>query len=260
MSKSGSELLAEAMFIHKRLPQLPDDVRPRTEEEAYEFQRGVVEKLLQHYGGAVIGYKIACTNAVAQRQLRVAGPFFGRLLSSRCYDSGIRLDADEFFMRVMEAEFAFRMARDLAPRQSPLGRDEVAGAVEGVIPAIEIVDSRFDSWTTVGAPSLIADNACNAGWVKGTLMADWRKLDLAVQAVRLEINGDVKGAGSGAAVLGHPLNALTWLANALNERGVGLQAGDYISTGVTTDVYMAARGDHIRADFGALGSVEVTFE
>jgi 2-keto-4-pentenoate hydratase len=92
------------------------------------------------------------------------------------------------------------------------------------------------------------------------LLTDWKAIDLARQAVRLEINGEVKGTGSGAVVLGHPLNALTWLVNALNARGGGLRAGDYVTTGVTTDIYLAERGDRVRADFGSVGFVEVTFE
>ena len=65
-----------------------------------------------------------------------------------------RIDASQFFMRVVEAEFAFRMARDLPPGSRPHMREEIADAIEGVIPAIEIVDSRFDDWTTIGAPSM----------------------------------------------------------------------------------------------------------
>jgi 2-keto-4-pentenoate hydratase len=53
---------------------------------------------------------------------------------------------------------------------------------------------------------------------------------------------------------------LAWLATALSKADAGLKAGDYITTGVTTDVYLAERGDHVRADFGPVGSVEVTFE
>ncbi len=125
---------------------------------------------------------------------------------------------------------------------------------------IEVVDSRFDSWTTVGTPSLIADNACHAAWIRGPLVTDWRSMDLAAQKVRLIINGQLKDEGSGAAVLGHPLNALTWLANALNARGLALRAGDCITTGVTTDIYMAGPGDRVTADFGPVGTVNLSIE
>jgi len=258
---SGAELLVNARFHHKRLSELPADLRPRNADEAYDCQRVVVDNLLRVYGGTPVGYKIACTNEIAQRQLRVDTPFFGRLLSAFCHESGVRVDPWKFFMRVIEPEFGFRMARDLPPNPdgAPYTREQVADAVEGVLPAIEIVDSRFDDWLTVGTPSLIADNACNAAWVKGAIVKDWKGIDLAAQPVRAEINGETRGTGSGAAVLGHPLNALVWLVNALNARGTHLRAGDLVTTGVTTNVFMAESGDHIRAEFGDIGSVEVTF-
>jgi 2-keto-4-pentenoate hydratase len=159
----------------------------------------------------------------------------------------------------VEAEFAFEMARDLPPATAPRSRNEIAAAVKGVIPGIEIVDSRFDDWTTIGAPSLIADNACNAAWVKGAIVTDWQSIDLAAQAVRVIVNGKVLREGTGSNVLGHPLNALEWLVNSLSERGLGLKTGQYVTTGVTTEVYMGERGDRIIADFGPVGSVDLNF-
>ncbi|MEO8099897.1 MAG: fumarylacetoacetate hydrolase family protein [Acidobacteriota bacterium] len=257
---TAATLLERARTGMRRLAELPADVRPQTNEAAYACQAELVPQLLQQMGGTAIGYKIACTNEIAQRQLHVDGPFFGRLLAATTLDSPARIQASQYFMRVMEAEFAFRMARDLAPAASPRTRDEVADAVAGVLPGIEVVDSRFDSWTTVGTPSLIADNACHAAWIRGALVTDWRGIDLAAQKVRLVINGALIGEGSGAAVLGHPLNALHWLANALNARGSGLCAGDYVTTGVTTDIYLASAGDRVLADFGSLGCVELAID
>jgi 2-keto-4-pentenoate hydratase len=254
---SGARLLAQALFQHRRLDALPGDARPTTSAEAYRCQDGLVAQLLGHYGGHVIGYKIACTNPIAQELLHMDRPFHGKLLSSFCSDSPARIDAAGFFMRVIEAEFAFRMARDLPPR--PVTRDEVADAVEAMLPGIEIVDSRFTEWTTVGAESLIADNACHGAWVKGAPLTAWRDLDLAAQQVHLAVNGTVVQSGSGRAVLGHPLNALHWLANDLHARGETLRAGQYITTGVTTNIYLAQAGDRIAADFGGVGRVELTF-
>jgi 2-keto-4-pentenoate hydratase len=260
---NSAELLAQARIKHQRLPELPGPIRPKTPDEAYVVQDGLVDRLVAHYGGSVIGYKIACTNVTAQRQLSVDAPFAGRLLSAFLFESSsdkpARVEAGKFFMRVVEAEFAFEMARDLPPTPAPRSRQEIAAAVKGVIPGIEIVDSRFDDWTTIGAPSLIADNACNAAWVKGAEVADWQKIDLAAQAVRVTVNGKLLREGSGSNVLGHPLHALEWLVHSLSARGLGLKAGQYVTTGVTTEVYMAERGDRITADFGPVGSVDLTF-
>jgi len=256
---NSAELLAQARINHKRLPELPAPIRPNTAAEAYTVQDGLIDRLLAHYGGSVIGYKIACTNVTAQRQLNVDAPFAGRLLSAFFFESHARVDAAQFFMRVVEAEFAFEMAQDLPPTAAPRSRQEIAAAVKGVLPGIEIVDSRFDDWTTIGAPSLIADNACNAAWVKGRLVTDWQSIDLATQAVRVTVNGKLLREGTGSNVLGHPLNALEWLVDSLSARGLGLKAGQFITTGVTTEVYMAERGDRITADFGPVGSVDLEF-
>ncbi|HEY7335081.1 MAG TPA: fumarylacetoacetate hydrolase family protein [Bryobacteraceae bacterium] len=254
---SAARLLAEARFQHQRLASLPSGARPTTADEAYACQDVLISLLTRRYGGEVVGYKIACTNKIAQDLLHMDGPFHGKLLSSFCFDSPARIEAGQFFMRVIEAEFAFRMARDIAPGARVPSREEVAEAVEGVVPGIEIVDSRFDEWTTVGAESLIADNACHAAWVKGGLVAGWRDLDLAAQEVRLAVNGVVIEKGIGAAVLGHPLNALHWLVGSLHSRGIALRTGQYVTTGVTTDIYLGQPGDRIGADFGPVGTVEL---
>jgi 2-keto-4-pentenoate hydratase len=259
MTKSASQLLAEVRTTRVRLPELPAAVRPATPEAAYRCQDQVTQDLLGHYGGEVAGYKIACTNVTAQRQLHVDGPFYGRLLSSFCYDSPARVDPRQFFMRVIEAEFGFRFARDLPPASTPRSRDEIAAALEGVLPSIEIVDSRYESWTTIGAPSLIADNACHAAWVRGLVLKSWQEIDLAAQPVQVVVNGNVIRRGSGRAVLGHPLNALQWLVNTLASRGLGLKAGQYVTTGVTSEIYMAEPGDRITADFGPVGPAEMVF-
>lgn len=265
MEKTGAQLLCDARTKQVRLAALPEAVRPKTPEEAYRCQDLLFQQLLDYYGGEGIGYKIACTNVTAQRQLNVDGPFHGRMMSAFCFDNpprGIptRIAASQFFMRVVEAEFAFRMARDLPPVPADRSNEEVAAAVEGVLPGIEIVDSRFDDWTSIGALSLIADNACHAAWVKGSMIEDWRGIDLAAQTVRLTVNGSLHREGSGRAVLGHPLNALAWLANQLSAQGRGLKAGQYVTTGVTMEVYMGQRGDQITADFGPLGVVGLAFE
>jgi 2-keto-4-pentenoate hydratase len=253
----AAQLLSDALIRRSRLTELPEASRPKTAEEAYAVRELVVERWLAHYGGKVSGYKIACTNRSAQRYLNLDGPFYGNLFSALSFDSPARLRSGDFFMRVMEAEFAFRMARDLSP--GPHTRDEIVDAIEGVLPGIEIVDSRYTSWTTMGALALIADSACHGAWVKGALVTDWRSIDLASQAVQLLVNGNIASTGSGAVVLGHPLNALEWLVNKLASQGIGLKAGEYITTGVTTDTYMANEGDSVRADFGPVGSVELTF-
>lgn len=256
-ASSAAALLSQARICHQRIRALTH--LPLSQDEAYAAQDTLIDSLLLHYGGQVAGYKVACTNPLAQKQLGVDGPFFGRLLSPFVFASPAVVLPHQFFMRVIEAEFAFLIGTDLPPTLTPRSRDEVAAAVEGVLPAFEIVDSRFDSWTTIGAVSLIADNACNGAWVHGPLVKDWRNLDLAASCVRVFVNHQLTREGTGAAVLGHPLNALQWLINKLSSRGIGVTAGQYMTTGVVSEVYMAEPGDHILAEFEDIGRVELTF-
>lgn len=255
----ASQLLLDARTQRQRLTEIPLEVRPADEQQAYSCQARLIDRLTDHYGGSTAGYKIACTNTIAQRLLNMPGPFYGRLLSAFFYESPATLRASDFFMRVIEAEFGFQFARDLPAGLKPASREEIVAALAGVLPAIEIVDSRFASWTTVGAASLISDNACHGAWVKGALVTEWQGIDLAAQAVELRANGVVVERGSGSAVLGHPLNALEWLVHRLHSEGTGLRAGEYVTTGVATDIHLAQSGDHVEADFGAVGRVEINF-
>lgn len=254
---TASQLLLDARLKRERVAQLPSGVQPIDAEQAYLSQARYVERLINHYGGETIGYKIACTNEVAQRFLKVSEPFHGRLLSAFSQASPAHFHARDFFMRVIEAEFAFRFVHDVPAGAS---REQIMDAVEGVLPSIEIVDSRYTSWTDMNAAALIADNAAHGAWVRGELVRNWRDFDLAAQKVELHANGKLVQTGSGAAVLGHPLNVLEWLVRRLHARGTGLKAGEYVTTGVTTDVYMAEAGDRVVADFGALGTAEVSFD
>ena len=121
-------------------------------------------------------------------------------------------------MRLAEPEFAFRMARDLAPRQTAYQVDEVLSAVESLHTAIELPDSRFEHVSKAGAPQLIADNACGHEFVLGpATSADWRTMDLAQLRVSGSVKGKLECEGKGANVLGDPRTALTWLVNELSQ-------------------------------------------
>jgi 2-keto-4-pentenoate hydratase len=255
----AAEFIADLRFAVRQEPQIPETIRPDNLAAGYAVQEGVVDRLLEKHGGRAVGYKVACTNKLAQELLGTDTPFYGRLLSPFVYQSPARLKARDFSMRVIEAEFSFQLAADLPQESAPYDRESVADAVAAVMPSIELVDTRYTVWTEVPLPSLISDNGCNSGWVQGKAIEEWHHIDLASHAVRLSVNGAEKLNGSGAAVLGHPLNSLVWLANTLCEQGKALKAGDLVSTGVCTDIYLAEPGDEIVADFGTLGVVEVSF-
>ncbi len=251
----AASLLLEARRTGQPLGRLPDDCAPASAQEAYRIQ----ESFLDQAGGATAGYKIGATSEKAQAFLGLSHPFSGRVLVSSIHDSPARLQADAFLFRLIEPEFAFRLATALPVRSTAYVPDEVAAAVGAVIPAIEVVTSAFENWQTQGSAALISDNGVNGALVLGAAFEDWRSLDLAEHRVTLAVNGKPSGEGNGAQALGHPLNALRWLVNSLNERGIGLEAGEIVSTGVVTPFVRLERGDGAVADYGPLGRVEVSF-
>jgi 2-keto-4-pentenoate hydratase len=163
-------------------------------------------------------------------------------------------------MRVAEPEFAFRMARDLQPRARAYTVDEVLDAVATLHPAIEVPDSRYQDFVRVGAPQLIADNACAHRFVLGrATSANWRAIDLVEHPVIGEVAGKTRRDGKGVNVLGDPRVALTWLANELSRLSIILRSGQVITTGTCMVPLTIAAGDAVTADFGTIGRVSISF-
>lgn len=200
-----------------------------------------------------------------QAHINVDGPLAGRLLREKVFDSGATLPFGANHMRVGEAEFCFRMGRHLAPRAEPYPVEEVLDAAAALHPAIEVPDSRYDDFTVVGAPQLIADNACAHLFVLGPEAPPlWRDLDLVQHTVTATVAGPssegrapLTHEGRGANVLGNPRVALTWLANELSRLGIPLEAGQVVTTGTCLTPLPIAPGDEMTADFGILGGVSL---
>ena len=253
-ARAAAELIWDSWERGVRLRELPPGCRPASLAEGYAAQ-AMLEEVS---GSPALGWKIAATNVTGQRHIGVDGPIGGRLLAARVIRDGSPVPFADNHMQVAEAEFAFVLARDIPPRESPYTPDEVLECVASLHPAIELPDSRFEDFVAAGGAQLAADDAC-AGWFKlGEPAAeDWRELDLAAHPVRLLVNGQEVTAGRGADVLGGPLVALAWLADSQRLRGGGLAAGDIVTTGVCGAPSPIGPGDRVRAEFGPLGSVEL---
>ena len=208
-------------------------------------------------GQDTFGWKIAATSKAGQQHIGVDGPLAGRLLQKRVFNSGAAVSLSNNIMNVAEAEFAFRMARNLPPRATPYSIEEVMAAVETMHPAIEIPDSRYENFVAVGAAQLIADNACASYFVLGqATVTDWRQYDMANHLVVTNVNGSMTREGKGANVLGDPRIALTWIANELSLSGDMLSAGQVITTGTCIVPTEITPGDSVVADFGIFGCVD----
>jgi 2-keto-4-pentenoate hydratase len=212
-------------------------------------------------GQKTVGWKIAATSMAGQKHLQVDGPLAGRLLADRVHADGASIPLGNNGMRVAEAEFCFRLGRDLPPRPKPYQSEEVLAAIEDLHPAIEIPDSRYIDFCRAGVAQLIADNACAHHFVLGPAVAtDWRAVDLRTHLVRATVNGGEATMGVGANVLGDPRLAMVWVANELRSQGIGLQAGQLVTTGTAIVPVPITAGSQIVAEFGEFGTVtaEVT--
>ncbi len=251
-ARQAAELLLRTWAAEGLIDSLPEGVRPATRAEGYVIQAAVADVS----GEETVGWKIAATSRAGQSHLQVDGPLAGRLLASRVKEDGIGIPFGGNHMRVAEAEFCFKMGRDLPARSEPYSQDEVLAAVESLHPAIEIPDSRYANFCIVGSPQLIADNACAHYFVLGPKATfKWQSLDLAKHVVKVTLNDVPDREGIGSNVLGDPRIALTWLANELRQHGLDLKAGQIVTTGTSVVPVPIVQGSRLLADFGCLGTV-----
>ena len=256
----AAQLLWQHRQAGSKLAALPGALRPADAAGGHAIQA----RLPAVAGDAVAGWKIAATSTAGQAHIGVGGPLAGRLLAATVAGDGASFSLAGNGMRVAEPEFVFRFGSDLPARDQPYTLDDVLAAVATLHTGIEVPDSRFADFVTAGEAQLLADDACAHQFVLGPASGpDWRALDLSRHAVHAVV--DNAGAqrlareGSGAAVLGDPRVALAWLVNDLRQRGLGLLAGQFVTTGTCMPPLAIAPGDHARADFGVLGQVSAHF-
>ena len=256
--RAAAETIASARRSHTPLAPLASDAAPRNEAEGYRIQ-DVLHGLLAADFGARVGYKIGCTSAVMQRYLDIPHPCGGGVFASGVHPSGAALRASDFVRVGVECEITVKLARDLAAQQAPFTADSVAQAIEAYLPSIEIVDDRYVQWETMGAPTLVADDFFAAGCVLGKPVARAAAPDLLAVTGRALINGKEVGQGTGADVLGHPHNALAWLANHLAAEGKTLRAGEIVLTGSLVKTIWLEAGDRVEMQLAGLGNVQAVF-
>ena len=254
----AAQAIATARRNRSALAALAAEIAPEDEAEGYLVQRAVHDLLLPHLG-SLVGYKIGCTSPVMQRYLEIPHPCGGGVFEKGVHDSGVSLQAGDYVRVGVECEIAMRLARDLAPTEEPFTAEWVGEAIDAYHPAIELVDDRYVKWETMGAPTLVADDFFAAGCVLGKPVSRLAAPDLLKVAGRALINGVEAGHGTGADVLGHPHNALAWLANHLAAEGKGLHAGQIVLTGSLVQTIWLNAGDHVTMELDGLGKVRAEF-
>jgi 2-oxopent-4-enoate/cis-2-oxohex-4-enoate hydratase len=251
----GDELY-QALVDCVPIAPVTDGETALTIRDAYRIQLEMIGRRTAAEQSRIIGRKIGVTSKAVQDMLNVHEPDFGHLLSTMLCADGASLSMETLIAPRAEGELAFLLNRDLAG--PGITSADVLRATDYVMPCFEIVDSRIRDWK-IRIQDTVADNASAGMFVLGDSIVDPRQIDLSLVGMTIEKNGEVVGTGAGAAALGHPLNAVAWLANTLGEFDITLRAGEIILSGALSALVPVFAGDCLRASFGGVGNVSVRF-
>ena len=258
---AAAQHLFEAHERRESFTPLPPELAPSTPGEAYAIQDAFVALRARRLG-AIAGYKIALSSAEMRRFVGVDTPMAGMILESTVQRSPARVRAGDYLNPIVEFEIGVEIGEDLPAADAPYTRERVAPAVAAVMPAIEIADDRRADYARLNRHplDLIADNTWNEGVVLGEPRQDWRSIDLGAARGRATINSAAVGEGAGAAAMGHPLEALAWIANHLASIGRGLLRKDFVITGSMITSKTVAAGDHVRFTLEGFAELELRVE
>lgn len=260
MSRVDVDAIADQLRAAYRsgtpIPPLTSTYPDLTLDEAYLIQQRQADARITA-GARIVGFKVGLTSAAMREQFGVDQPDYGHLFTDMLYAADEPIPVGRFLQPRAEPEIALVLG---APLRGPgLSVADILSATAYVLPAIEIIDSRITDWRITLADT-IADNASSGGLVVGGTPTPVAGLDLSLLGCILRRNGRIVHTGAGAAVLGSPLQAATWLANTLTARGAELAAGHIILTGSVTAAIAVEAGDAVTATIDRLGSVTAVFD
>jgi len=224
-------------------------------DDAYAIQTHNIDRRLAE-GARVGGRKIGLTSRGMQELLGVGEPDFGVLLDDMFVEDGDEIPIGSMLQPRIEAELAFIMETDLAG--PGVTTANALAAIAGVLPAVEIVDSRIADWR-IKLIDTVADNASSGRVVVGGRLRKVTEVDLRLIGMVISRNGEVIDTGAGAAALGNPARCVAWLANKLGSFGATLRAGDVVLPGAVHRMVPVRPGDVFRAEYAHLGAVTARF-
>ncbi|MFW6057184.1 MAG: 2-keto-4-pentenoate hydratase [Chloroflexota bacterium] len=254
--RSVAEELLEAERTHVPIAALSERHPGATYDDAYAIQMLTVNARVES-GARITGAKTGFTSKAMQEQFNVPEPDSGVLFDYMVWREGAPVNMDNFISPRVEAEIAFVLGSDLAG--PGVNAAQALQATAGVMPSLEVLDSRFKDWKITIIDSM-ADDAEACGIVLGGALVPVAGLDLRTLGVVFEKNGEVVSTGAGAAALGNPAEALAWVANKFASLGLTLRKGQVVISGSLIRALNVERGDSFRASFDRLGPVSVRFE
>lgn len=250
-----AERVADAHTRHQVIPLLTEEFPAMTVADAYIVQKEL-RRCWVARGNRLIGWKIGLTSKAKMLQMKVYEPAIGFLTHDMSRPENSSIETADLIHPRVECEIAFVTNKILYGPACT--RDDVLAATDFVLPAVEIIDSRFAAYK-FDLPSVIADNSSSARFVAGGRARYAQDIDLRTLGVVMEINGEIVATGAAAAVLDHPAEAIARLVNILYTQGEELAAGSFVMSGGITEAIAVKAGDHVVARFQELGSVSMRF-
>lgn len=254
----AASIIAENRLNRTRLDWLDEAIRPKNLHDAYAVQERHNEILSDRGLGALSGYKIGCTTPVMQEYMNIHEPAFGEVFGAMTFQNHADLRHADFVEPGVETEIAVTLGSDLPISATPYTRESVRDAIGAVMISIELVDARYRDYRDLDTPTMAADNFFNAAVVLGEPVTDWQGFDLPGCEASVRLNNEELGRGNGSLIMGHPLEALAWLANRLGERDRHLKAGEFVTLGSVIPTHWVSAGDRIDHEIPGLGAVSIT--
>ena len=252
------EKIAEQLLAAEQTKQ---PIQPLTEtytaispKEAYEIQLAQIQRKIND-GATVKGLKIGLTSKAMQEMLGVYTPDYGFVLDSMVYDEVSALDGRQFIQPKVEFEIAFVFKKALKGPNITVA--DVIDAVDYVVPAVEVIDSRIVDWK-IKFEDTVADNGSSAGAILGQKKTPLANIqDITNVKMTVTQNGEFLDEATSAAVLGNPLNAVVWLVNEVSAYDISIEPGMFVLAGALSKAVLFEAGDVFEADFSELGKVSV---
>ncbi|MBL7228316.1 MAG: 2-oxo-3-hexenedioate decarboxylase [Pseudomonas sp.] len=250
-----SERVEGAQTRAYAIPKLTNEYPDMTIADSYSVQNELRRRFIEQ-GHKLIGWKAGLTSKAKMVQMGVDVPSIGFLTDRMARPENSAISVANLIHPRVECEVAFVMKQEL--RGPNCTAEQVLAATDYVLPAVEIIDSRFSGFK-FDLESVIADNSSSARFVGGGRARYVEDIDLCTLGVVIEINGEMVAMGASAAVLGHPAEAIAMVVNILAELDEVLPAGSFVMSGAITEAIAVKPGDSVVARFQELGSVSMRF-
>ena len=258
--QEAAKFLFEQRLNKSNVNDLPKNIKPTTESEAYLIQDELKLLYLNLKENVSIGKKVGCTSIDAQKQLNISEPFYGNLYSRFYSIDPKEISSKKFSKPFIEPEIALRVKEDIDISRAPFSIKDIDDLFDGFVCSLEIVDFRFNkTLNEIGSLNLIATNGASEYWIRNSEIFAMNEINFEDHSISISYDKNIIGQGNTKNVMQNPLNSGLWLINKIAIKGETLLKGQFVSTGTCTKAHKLIASTKISADFGKFGKIEFIY-